>query len=135
MKRLIRKNQRIKCASFNNTIKYTCDIDSFDLDSGDIIALSCRVVNNKPWFQVYQEGLYNTSSYYDGDDYDRAAQMYADLLSAFKGVTRVEAFTKKNNQVKSEIEKLVGQYIDNSYNYETLKKSPLFLGMHSDLYY
>lgn len=135
MKRLIRKNQRTKCASFNNTIKYTCDIDSFDLDSGDIIALSCRVVNNKPWFQVYQEGLYNTSSYYDGDDYDRAAQMYADLLSAFKGVTRVEAFTKKNNQVKSEIEKLVGQYIDDSYNYETLKKSPLFLGMHSDLYY
>ncbi len=134
MKRLIRKNKREKCAS-GNTIKYTCDLDSFNLDSGDIIALSCRVVNNKPWFQVYQEGLYNTSSYYDGDNYDRASQMYSDLLSAFKGITTAETFSKKNIQIKSEIEKLIGQHIEDGYNYETLKKSPLFLGMHSDLYY
>ena len=50
MKRLIKKN-RVKTAA----LKYTYDLDSFVLESGDVIAFACRVVNNKPWFQVYQE--------------------------------------------------------------------------------
>ncbi len=131
MKRLIRKN-RIKTAA----LKYTYDLDSFVLDSGDTIALSCRIVNNKPWFQVYQEGLYNTSSYYDGNDYERASRMYADLMSAFIGIFAVENFIKKVNvQIKSDMDKLMNEYIDDSYNYETLKKAPLSLGMQSDMFY
>ena len=106
MKRLIRKN-RIKTAA----LKYTYDLDSFVLDSGDTIALSCRIVNNKPWFQVYQEGLYNTSSYYDGNDYERASRMYADLMSAFIGIFAVENFIKKVNvQIKSDMDKLMNEY-------------------------
>ena len=101
MKRLIKKN-RVKTAA----LKYTYDLDSFVLESGDVIAFACRVVNNKPWFQVYQEGLYNTSSYYDGDDYERASRMYSDLMSAFMGITAVENLTKKINvQIKSDIDK------------------------------
>lgn len=131
MKRLIRKN-RIKTAA----LKYTYDLDSFVLDSGDTIALSCKIVNNKPWFQVYQEGLYNTSSYYDGNDYERASRMYADLMSAFIGIFAVENFIKKVNvQIKSDMDKLMNEYIDDSYNYETLKKAPLSLGMQSDMFY
>ena len=131
MKRLIRKN-RIKTAA----LKYTYDLDSFVLDSGDTIALSCRIVNNKPWFQVYQEGLYNTSSYYDGNDYERASRMYADLMSAFIGIFAVENFIKKVNvQIKFDMDKLMNEYIDDSYNYETLKKAPLSLGMQSDMFY
>ena len=62
--------------------------------------------------------------------------MYADLMSAFIGIFAVENFIKKVNvQIKSDMDKLMNEYIDDSYNYETLKKAPLSLGMQSDMFY
>lgn len=104
------------------------DFDSFMLGSGDIIAIGCRLVNNKPWYQVYQEGLYNTSSYYDGADYDRALQMYKDLLTAFQGVGKTENFTGSEAKIKQSIESLIDEKKSDEYNFQKSKSNSSFLG-------
>lgn len=94
MKRLIRKNKFNKKASLFSNFDGT--LDSFCLPSGDVISINYRMINNNtlPMFQVCQEGLYNTSSFYDGSDYDKAERMYKDLLMAFNGVKEVEQFDR-----------------------------------------
>lgn len=125
MKRLIRKNKFIKTANYIST-----NFDYFVLDSGDIIAIGCRLVNNKPWYQVYQEGQYNTSSYYDGDNYDKAVRVYKDLLTAFKGVSRSESFLRSEVKIKEQINDLIKEKEMDDYNFQRLKSNPLFLGVN-----
>ena len=55
-------------------------------------------------FQVYQEGLYNISSFYDGPDYEKAERMYKDLLTAFEGIRTTEKFD--NYRIRDEIDYL-----------------------------
>lgn len=107
------------------------DFDSFTTPSGDIIAISCRLVNNGPWYQVYQEGLYNISSFYDGPEYSTAHQMYTDLLTAFKGVNSTEKYNKSLNKVKDNIESLIDEEKNDTYNFQRLKSDPLFLGVNN----
>ena len=118
MKRLIRKNKFIKTANYIST-----NFDYFVLDSGDIIAIGCRLVNNKPWYQVYQEGQYNTSSYYDGDNYDKAVRVYKDLLTAFKGVSRSESFLRSEVKIKEQINDLIKEKEMDDYNFQRLKSA------------
>lgn len=125
MKRLIRKKQRSTIA-FRSIV----DLDCFYLDSGDVIGIASRTVNNKPWFQVYQEGLYNISSFYDGPDYESALRMYKDLSTSFKGVGFTENLSKSLPQVKSEIEEMLVEKKEDDYNFQKLKKNPLFLGVN-----
>ena len=97
--RLKKNNERkIIASSISN------DFDSFVLNSGDIIGFGCRIVNNKPWYQVYQEGIFNVSSYYDGPDYDKALRTYKDLMTAFNGVNSTEYFSKSESKIKDIIE-------------------------------
>jgi hypothetical protein len=104
------------------------DFDSFVLGSGDIIAIGARLVNNKPWYQVYQEGLYNTSSYYDGANYDRALQMYKDLLTAFKGVGKTENFTGSEAKIRESIDSLIDEKKSDEYKFLQPKSRTSFLG-------
>lgn len=123
MKRLVRK-RITKTANYIST-----NFDYFILESGDMIAIGCRMVNNKPWYQVYQEGEYCTSSYYDGDDYNRALRMYKDLLLAFKGVDSTEKFSKSQSKIQQEIDNLIDEKKSDDYNFQKLKSNPLFLGV------
>lgn len=125
MKHLIRKNKFIKTASYISN-----NFDYFVLDSGDLIAIGCRLVNNKPWYQVYQEGQYSTSSYYDGNDYDKAVRIYKDLLTAFKGVSRSESFLRSEVKIKEQIDNLINEKETDDYNFQRLKSNPLFLGVN-----
>lgn len=124
MKRLIRKKM-VKTANYISN-----NFDYFILASGDMIAIGCRLVNNKPWYQVYQEGQYCTSSYYDGNDYDKALRIYKDLLLAFKGVDCSEKFSKSENKIKSQIDNLINEKQNDDYNFQKLKSNPLFLGVN-----
>lgn len=125
MKRLIRKSNTTKTASYMGS-----DFDSFVLDSGDMIAIGTRLINNKPWYQVYQEGLYHTSSYYDGPDYEKASQVYKDLLTAFKGIKNTEKYVKSEAKIKDDIESLINEKQKDDYNFQRLKRDPLFLGVN-----
>ena len=124
MKRLIKKKTITKVANYIST-----NFDYFVLDSGDIIAIGCRLVNNKPWYQVYQEGQYSTSSYYDGDNYEKALRVYKDLLLAFKGVSNSENFLNSETKIKEQIDNLINEKKDDDYNFQKLKSNPLFLGV------
>jgi hypothetical protein len=126
-----KKIARLKKKKMQRTANYvTNDFDSFFLGSGDVIAIGCRLVNNKPRYQVYQEGLYCSSSYYDGDDYDRALQMYKDLMTAFNGVGKTEGFAESEAKIKENIKSLINEKEDDDYNFDKLKSDPLFLGVN-----
>ena len=125
--RLKKNNKRLITAS---TISN--DFDSFVLKSGDIIGFGCRIVNNKPWFQVYQEGLYNISSYYDGPDYNTALRTYKDLMTTFNGVNSTEGFSNSESKVKDAIDSLMIEDKQNKFTFQQLKSDPLFLGVNRD---
>lgn len=125
MKRLVKK-QLTKTASAIGT-----NFDFFVLKSGDIIGIGSRVVNNKPWYQVYQEGTYSTSSFYDGPDYDTAMRMYKDLLTAFQGISSSEQFGKSETKIKEQIDNMIDEKRNDDYNFQKLKSDPLFLGVNT----
>lgn len=120
----------IKKGSMKKTASSSTYFDFFTLDSGDIIALGCRLVNNKPWYQVYQESDYTTSSFYDGPEYEKALRMYKDLLTAFKGVKSNEQFSKSETVIKKQIDSLIEEDENERYNFQKLKSNPLFLGVN-----
>lgn len=126
MKRLIKKQKQLcKTAGMVGT-----NFDYFVLQSGDVIGVGCRVVNNKPWYQVYQEGAYCTSSFYDGDNYETAIRMYKDLLTAFQGISYSEKFDKSETKIKQQVDQMIEEKKDDNYNFQRLKSDPLFLGVN-----
>lgn len=112
----------------NNTII----MDSMFLNSGDVITLECKLLNNKPWYNIIQESPFNKSSFYDGNNFDRCLQLYSELNLAFKGVKKSEEIIKRKSEFEKKIESLKNDY-NNLYNksdmYFSLKSNPLFLGM------
>jgi hypothetical protein len=123
----LRKNHE----KMTKTATFTMVFDSFTLKSGDMITFEGRIVNNKPWYQVLHDSDFNTSSYYDGADFERAFDIYTECVLAFQGAAKAEELRKR----KDSFEKRIQQMIDASesdrketmYNY--LKRSPKFLGM------
>ena len=112
------------------TSSYLMDLDSSILKSGDVVGISVRIVNWKPWFQVYLEyDVGTSSSFYDGPDMDKAFRMYMDVLMALKGVTETERFKKQIPFFKAQIEKDLEN--ENKKEYHNLiLKSPKFLGIN-----
>lgn len=106
-------------------------LDSMALNSGDLITLECKLLNNKPWYNIYQESQFNKSSFYDGNDFDRCMELYSELTLAFKGLKRYEEVSKRKSEFLKKTNAL-GEY-RNLYNkndmYFSLKSNPLFLGI------
>ena len=106
-------------------------LDSIALKSGDLITLECKLLNNKPWYNIYQESMFNKSSFYDGNDFDRCMELYAELNLAFKGLKRSEEIMKRKGEFLKKTTNM--QETRNLYNkndmYFSLKSNPLFLGM------
>lgn len=128
MSRLKKVNKlQDKNNGLNKTASASLTLESSNLKSGDVIGISARVVNWKPWFQVfleYEAGA--SSSFYDGPDIDRAFKMYGDVLLAFKGIGEAEKFRKSRGKYEDQIGKLV-QTRDMKYH-NLILKSPKFLG-------
>lgn len=120
----LNKNQNNR---LSKTASASLTLESSILKSGDVIGISARVVNWKPWFQVFLEyDAGASSSFYDGPDMDRAFKMYSDVLLAFKGVGEAERFRKAKGKYEDQIGKLV-QTRDTQYH-NLILKSPKFLG-------
>lgn len=125
-----------KVARLKGSLKKTAGtsmviFDYMTLKSGDGIEFSGRICSNRPWFQITHESQFNNSSYYDGPDFDRAVDLYKELLLAFKGVKGAEKakqiqgmFDMKVAQLKSEENKFRTQDL-----YRILKEQPAFLGI------
>ncbi len=106
-------------------------LDSITLKSGDLITLECKLLNNKPWYNIYQESRFNKSSFYDGDNFDRCMELYSELNLAFKGLKRYEEVSKRKKEFLNKTNRL--SECKNLYNknnmYFSLKSNPLFLGI------
>ena len=125
------KNLKDEKRLMSKTASFYYNVDSEMLNSGDVIGISSRSVNNKPWFQVYLDYGSSISSFYDGDSSEKAYQFYIELLLAFKGVKKAEQFKKNIPLFDKQIEKSFKNYsvsgFDDYYHNLTMKK-PSFLG-------
>ena len=117
MKRLVKKSSNMY-------------LSSFVLKSGDVIGIGARMVNWRPWYQVFHEyESGGVSSYYDGPENERAFQMYIDLLIAFKGVSEAESFRRKIPEYLSKLKHLYRDQQDKQYH-NLLMRQPKFLGIN-----
>lgn len=127
MKSRLRKNNiLIKTSSLYQTL------DHFTLKSGDSISFNIRILANRPWYQIIHDYQFSNSSYYDGSDFERALDMYTELLLAFKGAARAEQFRKSRGIYENKIQKVINEKNDTSNKemYDSLKRKPLFLGLN-----
>lgn len=119
-------NQMSKTASSSEYI-----LDYIVLKSGDTIELSVRVVNGKPWYQVSHNYEWGNSSYYDGDNYEKAFQIYYQLLLTFKSITEAENFIKSTPVLLEKVKKFFNT--ENRIRFQeyhnVIQKSPKFLGI------
>jgi len=109
---------------------YISTLHSIILGSGDIISFDVRIVNNKPWYQIAHNHEFYNSNYYDGDDFERAYEMYEELLLAFKRISEAEKLRKSKNNFQEDIKKLFQIKKKDVDNYYTLKRAPSFLGVN-----
>lgn len=128
MKSRLRRNN----TGMNKTASYYTSLHSISLRSGDYIDFQVKVMANRPWYTIVQESSYDASSYYDGPDFERAFQMYLDIVTAFKGVSAAEQVQKLKSKCEHKADQLmeernIGKYED---MYQSLKRNPLFLGMN-----
>ena len=104
-------------------------LSSFILKSGDVIGIGARMINWRPWYQVFHEYEAGaSSSYYDGPDYEKAFQMYLDLLVAFKGVSEAEKFRRQIPYYLDKLKHLYRDQNDKQYH-NLLMQKPSFLGI------
>lgn len=123
--------ERKETNGINKIASSMMDLEQELLGSGDVIGLSVRVVNWKPWYQVYLDYGMGTSSFYDGPELNRAFSIYRDILLAFKGVKAAEEFTRQIPKYQKRLETFVGSPKDNSidgYYQDLFSKKPKFLG-------
>ena len=107
--------------------KPTIYVDSIVLNSGDYIEFNIVTINNSPWYEINHHSLFNISSYYQGNDFERAFNFYKEILLAFKGVRTCEEFSKRKDEILKYIET---EYNNKSNDDVSLKIKSLFLGMN-----
>mgnify|MGYP000853345461 CR=1 FL=1 len=120
--RLRKKNKRIITSSRGYTI-----LDNIALKSGDVITFSARTVNNGVWFQIIHNSRFCKSSYYDGPDFDRACDLFLELLLAFCGVKKAEEFSNAKEVIKDKSNLLI--QMQQRPNVNDIKRKQMFLGL------
>lgn len=132
LRKLKKSEETNKAELMTKTASAIIELDNDILPSGDVIGLSARIVNWKPWYQVYHEyDVGNSSSFYDGPNSESAYKMYLDLLIAFKGISRAEKFSKQIPLCNKQIEQFIGNPKNkgnNDYYHNIVLKKPSFLG-------
>ena len=98
-------------------------LESFVTAGGLFYAYQVRLLNNKPFFSITCDSFFDSSSLYDGDDFERSFELFCELAIALKGLSYAENFAK----TKKTIEKNIEQLREKQQNM-TLKVKPLFLG-------
>lgn len=104
-------------------------LHSIYLNSGDIINFESKILSNQQWFSITQQSVYSSSSYYDGPDYNRALEIYKDIILAFKGVKKAELLEKELPNMDNVFKLLKEEKRKHIDLYQSLKRNPLFLGI------
>lgn len=116
----------VKTASFEIPLEYLA------LNSGDTINFSARTVNNKPWYSIKHEHSWESSSFYDGPDFNRACHIYKELLMSFGSISMAEKFVKSVPTLASKIEKYYSQPERSKFQeyHNLIQKAPKYLGFN-----
>lgn len=94
------------------------------------IELSVRWTANRMWFSVVVDYPAGAASLYDGDDYDRAFDIYIEAILAFNGVTEAEKLAKLKDKLYEDAKIFVGnEHVKKQREQRTLyQRKKLFLG-------
>ena len=98
-------------------------LESFVTASGMFYAYQVRLLNNKPFYSITCDSNFDSSSLYDGDDFERSFELFCELAIALKGISYAEDFIKTKKIIQHELGDLYEKQQD-----MTLKVKPLFLG-------
>jgi hypothetical protein len=121
LKRLV-PQQKIKRTAKVYT-KPTMELNGFITKGGLYYGLSVRLLNHKLMYSILCYDMFETSSLYDGEDFEEAFEFFCELAMALQGIHYAENIANEKRMVQEKINKLVETSQDMS-----LKVKPLFLG-------
>ncbi len=98
-------------------------LESFITAGGLFYAYQVRLLNNKPFYSITCDSAFDSSSLYDGDDFEKSFELFCELAIALKGISYAENFAKTKLLIKKDLDDLVEKQQD-----MILKVKPLFLG-------
>jgi hypothetical protein len=105
-------------------------LDSFQLLSGDSIEFTARISSNKVMFNISQYTTFSSASYYDGNDFECAFDLYKELVLAFKGIKAAEELSNRYRELEYRAFHLIDEFNGSRIKEQkTLyHMQPLFLG-------
>ena len=105
-------------------------LDSIQLLSGDSIEFTARISSNKVMFNISQYTDFSSSSYYDGNDFECAFDLYKEIVLAFKGIKAAEDLARKYRELEYRALHLIDEFNGSRIKEQkTLyHMQPLFLG-------
>ena len=122
MKRLtVLKKRKILAVSMPS--KPTLSLHGFMTKAGLYYEYTVRLLGNRLMYSIVCHDRFETSSLYDGDDFEKSFELYCELMLALHGVNFAENFARTKQQVLDKIDSLKDKGQD-----MTLKMKPLFLG-------
>ena len=126
MNRLIRKDMK----QLKKTASYSINLHRILLDSGDMIEFEARIIANQVWYTIVQEHQFCSSSFYNGNDFDKAMKMYIEIVTAFKGIAMAEDVSKRKSDFLNKANQLVSEEKEykSMEQHTIIHRRPLFLG-------
>ena len=71
------------------------------------VELGVRLLANRLWFSVVINYCYGASSLYDGDDFNKAFDIYSEAMTAFIGISATEELAKIKSKIYENAETLI----------------------------
>ena len=96
--------------------------------SGLSYSLNARKLANRIFYSIIVESEYDSSTLYDGEDYNDAFELFCELSIAIKGITFAEELAKAKEKLLNSSMSIIEDIPQDM----TVKTKPLFLG-DSDL--
>lgn len=98
---------------------------------GSPIEFSARILSNKLHYSIIILYQFHTSSFYDGNNFDDAFDLYITIISRLYSVTFAENLMKQKQTLLFKAQKLLKETADDIYHKRNTLyfTKPLFLGI------
>jgi len=119
MKRLIKK------------ATYFMLLHSCRAKNGSPIELSARILSNRLQYSIIMMNQYSDTSFYDGESFDDAFDLYAFIVSRLCTTVQTENILKQKQLLFNKAQKLMKETANDLYRRRNTLyfKKPLFLGI------
>jgi hypothetical protein len=113
MRRLIKRTARY-------IPKQEFDVKRFISKDGLEYVYNVRIVGNEPRYSIIINSAYDSSSLYDGDDFEGSFKVFCELAIALKGVSFAEDLYSTKKHIEDKINKINTQPRDSFMKYKHL---------------